>query len=214
MGKILATTHINTLKKKNRENLHFYLSILCFGFCFNSFSVRRFVFHIGGTNQLLWIPTTTTTTTFKHKNNKITTHRSKYISWIPLYMETTTLMLRLSLSLSLHSINTTKKITRSCILIRSICRFLKFTNKRKMPETIGLRHYGVIRIHICCSKESMHTSVNSRNLKNGSVSILRLLSISFFGLLAVDVLFFPQYFMFSVLCSFHHSLRGFSAIEN
>lgn len=43
-----------------------------------------------------------------------------------------------------------------------------------MPETIGQRHYGAIRIRICCTKESMHTSMNLRNLKNGSVSILRL----------------------------------------
>lgn len=34
---------------QNRRNLHFYLSILCFGFCFNSFLDRRFTFYIDGT---------------------------------------------------------------------------------------------------------------------------------------------------------------------
>lgn len=58
-----------TLQKKNQKNLHFYLSILCFGFCINSFSVRRFAFHIIGTNALR-IPKQPTA----HDNNNINTN--------------------------------------------------------------------------------------------------------------------------------------------
>lgn len=81
-----------------------------------------------------------------------------------------------------------------------------------MPETIGQRHYGVIRIHICCSKESMHTSVNLRNLKNGSVSILCLFSFCFIWYACLCVLF--PYFFFSlgfvVSNSFIHHVISFS----
>lgn len=56
-----------------------------------------------------------------------------------------------------------------------------------MPETIGQQHYGVIRIHICCTKESMHTSVNLRNWKNGSVSMLRLFRYHLFGSRSINV---------------------------
>lgn len=66
-------------KKQNRRNLHFYLSILCFGFCFNSFSVRRFAFHIDGTNGSSF--------SFLHCCGRTKQHHTqltvKHLTWTP-----------------------------------------------------------------------------------------------------------------------------------
>lgn len=76
-----------------------------------------------------------------------------------------------------------------------------------MPETIGQRHCGVIRIHICCSKESMHTSVNLRNLKNGSVSILHLSLSVFFS--ATFSIFVCLRSLFHLFCLWSREMMAF-----